>query len=485
MNETIFENIGFFLNQEDLKIGASEPVSFDEDEHFQLDVIDLPLHFKCDAEKDGIVCRLYQRHQFGISEENPICTIRFSADGSEVMGEESDDNSVFRFGTAEDSGESGNVAMARVFLRTASFLRRYSIENHLVDEWEYYDAETDGILVKNKEDSTIQLKMVTRRNRPSLIGTTLFGGMEMCRPYWDEMIASMMSENASFEELLEKAEDGDEDAMLKVADAYYNGDDFDGIEEDKGQALFWYRILADKDHSTAQFNLGIMYMKGEAVPQSFEKALEWMKKANENGDDDAEAYIERFSAIVNSQKKADAGNAQAIAELAEELMRFGMMVDDECADDFLAQSVEYAKKAADAGIAKGCWILGLAYSKGRGVETDLAQSVRYYERGSELGDAACQNSLGVFYVNGEGVRKDEKRAFALFQKSAGQGYGLAMYALGRCYQFGTGCKGNMKKALEWYEKASALLDNPELDAKVAAFRQLADIDPNWGEDYDG
>ena len=116
---------------------------------------------------------------------------------------------------------------------------------------------------------------------------------------------------------------------------------------------------------------------------------------------------------------------------------------------------------------------------------DLAQSARYYERGSELGDAACQNSLGVFYVNGEGVRKDEKRAFALFQKSAGQGYGLAMYALGRCYQFGTGCKGNMKKALEWYEKASALLDNPELDAKVAAFRQLADIDPNWGEDYDG
>ena len=117
MNETIFENIGFFLNQEDLKIGASEPVSFGEDEHFQLDVIDLHLHFKCDAEKDGIVCRLYQRHQFGISEENPICTIRFSADGSEVMGEESDDNSVFRFGTAEDSGESGNVAMAKIQYR--------------------------------------------------------------------------------------------------------------------------------------------------------------------------------------------------------------------------------------------------------------------------------------------------------------------------------------------------------------------------------
>ena len=73
MNETIFENIGFFLNQEDITIGASEPVSFGEDEHFQLDVIDLPLHLKCDAEKDGIVCRLYQRHQFGISEENPIC----------------------------------------------------------------------------------------------------------------------------------------------------------------------------------------------------------------------------------------------------------------------------------------------------------------------------------------------------------------------------------------------------------------------------
>ena len=43
----------------------------------------------------------------------------------------------------------------------------------------------------------------------------------------------------------------------------------------------------------------------------------------------------------------------------------------------------------------------------------------------------------------------------------------------------------MKKALEWYEKASALQDNPELDARVAAFRQLAQIDPSWGEDYDG
>ena len=54
--------------------------------------------------------------------------------------------------------------------------------------------------------------------------------------------------------------------------------------QDLVQAAQWYRKAADQNHPLAQFNLGLMYTKGEGVPQDDAQAVAWMRKAAQQGD---------------------------------------------------------------------------------------------------------------------------------------------------------------------------------------------------------
>ena len=41
--------------------------------------------------------------------------------------------------------------------------------------------------------------------------------------------------------------------------------------------------MADAEDAQAQFNLGVMYHKGEDVAQDYEQTVQWFSKAAENG----------------------------------------------------------------------------------------------------------------------------------------------------------------------------------------------------------
>lgn len=94
------------------------------------------------------------------------------------------------------------------------------------------------------------------------------------------------------------------------------------------------------------------------------------------------------------------------------------------------------------------------------------------------------HNLACEYINGVNVEEDTVKGFELTKAAAEQGYGLAMRDLGACYQFAKGCTGNMEKALEWYEKAAEILHDPDLDARVAVFKQMSEVDDSWGTDYE-
>ena len=44
-----------------------------------------------------------------------------------------------------------------------------------------------------------------------------------------------------------------------------------------------WKPLAEKGNSTAQFNLGLMYDKGDGVRQNFSKAVKWYRLAAKQG----------------------------------------------------------------------------------------------------------------------------------------------------------------------------------------------------------
>ena len=57
---------------------------------------------------------------------------------------------------------------------------------------------------------------------------------------------------------------------------------------DYESALNEFRPLAEQGHADAQFNLGVMYRKGQGVTQDYAEALKWYHKAAEQGDADAQ-----------------------------------------------------------------------------------------------------------------------------------------------------------------------------------------------------
>ena len=53
------------------------------------------------------------------------------------------------------------------------------------------------------------------------------------------------------------------------------------------------RPLADQGDATAQYDLGLMYAKGQGVPQDYAEAVKWFRKAADQGDASAQYNLGR------------------------------------------------------------------------------------------------------------------------------------------------------------------------------------------------
>ena len=104
-----------------------------------------------------------------------------------------------------------------------------------------------------------------------------------------------------FNKGLEAAQSGDYQTALRewrplaeqgVAIAQFNL----GVMYDKGQgvpqyyaeAVRWYRLAAEQGDADAQFNLGVIYSNGRGVPQDYAEAVRWYRLAAEQGHADAQ-----------------------------------------------------------------------------------------------------------------------------------------------------------------------------------------------------
>ena len=461
----------FFCGIEALQALLSmELDGFEPDIELTMDLIEAPYLFIYTTGEDAWNMKVFMRgelydHEKGSGvEKGSLRVERGSGQGT---------------GQCSDKMLSDNMG---AFFHGCQQISRYIRKENLQRLYEGLDPEQAGILLE-LSGGELRARKVEGKDRPEMMCSTLFGGNVMCRPYMEDFFDRSETEMMSLEDRIEKAENGDMFAIAKLAQAYLNGDD--EVEQDPEKAAYWYRKEAEQEDSEGAFNLGLLYAKGFGVERDFAKAAEWMEKAVEWGDEDGRAAAELYRSMAENQKKAEAGDAEAMAELAGNYMALGGSLDQAGPGDDYKQSLYWAKKAADAGVAAAYWPLALAYEHGRGVKKDTNKAVEFYRKGAELGHASCQHSLACYYARGDFLKQDKKKAFELFRKAAAQGNGLAMKDLGRCYQFGDGCMGNMKTALEWYTKASEVLDDPELDARVAAFRGLAEVDPSWGEDYPG
>ncbi|MBQ7590696.1 MAG: sel1 repeat family protein [Verrucomicrobia bacterium] len=84
------------------------------------------------------------------------------------------------------------------------------------------------------------------------------------------------------------AEQGDVDAQNSLGYFYYEGK---GVEKDLTRAFKWYSKAAEQGHAKAQNNLGEMYRDGEGTEKDLDMAKKWFTKAANQGHKEAQKNL--------------------------------------------------------------------------------------------------------------------------------------------------------------------------------------------------
>ena len=102
------------------------------------------------------------------------------------------------------------------------------------------------------------------------------------------LLASSAFAAPDFDETKALAEQGDVDAQYNLALMYRKGE---GVPENDAEAVKWYRKAADQGYAKAQYNLGFMYANGDGVPENDAEAVKWYRKAAEQGHANAQSNL--------------------------------------------------------------------------------------------------------------------------------------------------------------------------------------------------
>ncbi len=88
----------------------------------------------------------------------------------------------------------------------------------------------------------------------------------------------------AFKEQQYLAEAGDARAQYDLGVMYDRGD---GVPQSDEEALKWYKMAAKQGEARAQYNLGLMYANGQGVPQDYVEAYFWISLSAAQGNQHA------------------------------------------------------------------------------------------------------------------------------------------------------------------------------------------------------
>jgi uncharacterized protein len=157
---------------------------------------------------------------------------------------------------------------------------------------------------------------------------------------------------------------------------------------DYATALKEWRRLAEKGHSGALFNLGLMYANGQGVERNAEWAALLFRQAAELN----HAFAQMNLAVA---LKAGKGVPQNHAE-----------------------SVVWFRKVAQKGHLGAQFNLAIAYLEGLGVERDPARAAHWFAKSAEGGLNIAQYNLARAFETGDGMAKNNVLALKWYALAA-------------------------------------------------------------------
>ena len=152
------------------------------------------------------------------------------------------------------------------------------------------------------------------------------------------------------------------------------------------------RAKAERGDPAEQFNLAVMYAKGQGMPKDDAQAQKWYRKAAEGGHAEAQ-FAMGFTYNFGGNVPKDA-----------------------------AEAVKWYRKAAEQGHVEAQYWLSNVYDQGgHGVPEDAAEGAKWLRMAAENGDHLAQSTLAFRYQIGQGVPVDHVQAYKWMLLSSAQG----------------------------------------------------------------
>jgi TPR repeat protein len=199
------------------------------------------------------------------------------------------------------------------------------------------------------------------------------------------------------------AKQGNPNAMFNLGTAYYNGD---GVAADEVASFAWLLLAqqfgsvsadgatkrmkdeAGNRESEALEKIGGMYQKGDELPQRSSEAINWYRKATENGD--GRVQIKLASLLLQ--------NPNGTTNYAE--------------------ARRLCEGAAGLHYSPGAYCMGQIYDHGWGVERNLSEAAKWYSDAANMGLAVATLRVGEMYWKGEGLKQDKISAYEFIYLAA-------------------------------------------------------------------
>lgn len=178
-----------------------------------------------------------------------------------------------------------------------------------------------------------------------------------------------------------------------------------------------YLEHANKGAAEDQEKLARLYLDGDYVDQSTDKAMIWYVKSAFNGNPEAQYRVSRY--FYTERYALD--RASGLEVLRE---------------DYSKAAYYWARRSSEQGHLPATARLAKLYVEGVGIEKNTNTAYKLLLNSLAKNDPAIQYQLGLMYLDGKGVEANTSKAFDLFKKSADQGYLLAL--LDYCYYLDEG-----------------------------------------------
>jgi len=84
---------------------------------------------------------------------------------------------------------------------------------------------------------------------------------------------------------------------------YYSGE---GVPQDSAQAVQWYRKAAEQGYAKAQYHLGLLYRNGDGVPKELVTAYMWFSLVAVQGIESARTKRDSIERLMTANQIAEA-----------------------------------------------------------------------------------------------------------------------------------------------------------------------------------